>query len=148
MNFINFTQKSLTAAINEFMKVEYKGNVRKIREFISDRMSTSLETAVDNIEYFINCEGFLGLFLKNPSKLKKFFHREGDLFQNRNNPVHFISPAGHLVLGRPCVLAVLGTVRYRCTSGTVKWYTYTTWWVASVDHLPYPSPTLNLVGVG
>jgi len=54
LNLINFTQKSLTAAIYELMKDEYKENVRKIREFISDRMSTSLETAVDNIEYFIN----------------------------------------------------------------------------------------------
>jgi len=53
MDLINFTQKSLTATIYELMKDIYKGNVRKIREFIADRMSTSLETAVDNIEYFI-----------------------------------------------------------------------------------------------
>jgi len=53
LDLINFTQDSLTDAIYELMKDKYKGNVRKIREFISDRLSTSLETAVDNIEYFI-----------------------------------------------------------------------------------------------
>jgi len=53
LDLINFTQESLTAAIYELMKDEYKRNIRKIREFISDRMSTSLETAVDTIEYFI-----------------------------------------------------------------------------------------------
>ncbi|KAL7013396.1 hypothetical protein ACKWTF_015374 [Chironomus riparius] len=47
----DFTKESLTSAILEMSKDVFKKNVIKLRSQVHDRMNTSLEEAVENIEY-------------------------------------------------------------------------------------------------
>ncbi|KAL7013397.1 hypothetical protein ACKWTF_015375 [Chironomus riparius] len=49
----DFKKESLTHAILEMSKVKYKHNVAKIRSLAYDRMNSSLNEAVENIEYYL-----------------------------------------------------------------------------------------------
>ncbi|KAL7014895.1 hypothetical protein ACKWTF_016179 [Chironomus riparius] len=48
-----FTKESLTNAIMEVMKPSYKENIQKVKLLAYDKMSTSLDEAVENIEYLL-----------------------------------------------------------------------------------------------
>jgi glucuronosyltransferase len=51
-----FTKDSLTEALMEVIKPEYKINIRKVKTLAYDKMSSSLDEAVENIEYLIEHE--------------------------------------------------------------------------------------------